>query len=163
MKSVLKAPQRAFCLMTIYSKQKLKSLVLYQGIKEAVLHQHLWTVLYDLLEALFCVHPEGDLFEPRHRHSYEKTHRSFSHDLFYPQSKIPGFSCPNSDNIDASSSKKVSSFTHPRVFPKHSVFCGKNKKKMYRMFTCSLQYNESELNFKHKHWNKNKHHKCLFY
>ncbi len=62
-----------------------KYLVLYQGIKESVLHQHLWTVLYDLLEALFCVHPEGDLFEPRHRHSYEKTHGSFSHDLFYPQ------------------------------------------------------------------------------
>ncbi len=159
MKSVLKAPQRAFCLMTIYSKQKLEYLVLYQGIKESVRHQHLWTVLYDLLEALFCVHLDTQTQTLLRENAQELQ------SWLIPSSigRIPGFSCPNSDNIDASSSKEVSSFTHPHVFPKHSIFCGKNKKKMYRMFTCSLQYNESELNFKHKLWNKNKHHKCLFY
>lgn len=91
-----------------YSKQTKKSTVLYQGIKESVLRQHLWIVLYDLLEALFCVHPEGNLFEHSQTQTLlpENTQELQSWLILSWIGRISGFSCPNSDNVVASSSKK---------------------------------------------------------
>ncbi len=150
--------------MTIYSKQKLKSLVLYQGIKESVpasafMDRPVW-----FTRSLVLRSPWGWLVWTQTQTLYEKTQQELQSWLILSSiGRIPRVVMSNSDNIDASSSKKCHHLLTLVSFQNILSSVERTKRKCTECLhaLCNIMKVNwtSNLSF----WNKNKHHKCWFY